>query len=281
MGVYQFGELGEDLYHLVGALSTGGDDHDIGFRLFRDGMLQHRLAGTESSRNETGTPLHDRIERVNGADTRLQQLVGAWFLSVGGEGYLHRPALHHGDCMFLAGLIGHHCNGFVDVIGAFLHDALESVFLFHHERNHDLVWLEVFIHLSQPRSAGHLVAGNCQGHERPLFLLVEWESILTTSQEDTLHLVEVVLQPVKVSFQQPRSEHHLQHVSLKLHLAVHPQSTGALEHLHIDILSHHLDHFRHEAGAVEINVGDLVLGNRSIHFDDDQVGNDSFYCSFC
>ncbi len=74
VGVYQFGELGEDLHHLVGALTTGSDDHDIGFRLFRDGMLQHRLASAESSRNESGTPLYDRVERVDGTDAGLSSL---------------------------------------------------------------------------------------------------------------------------------------------------------------------------------------------------------------
>ena len=183
--------------------------------------------------------------------------------------------------MLLACLIGHHRNGVVDIVAALLCEALHPVLLFHHKGNHDLVRLEVLIHLTQPGAACHLVADSCQRLERPLLLLVEREGVLTPFQENTLHLVEVVLQSVEVTFQQSRAEHHLQHMSLKLNLRVDTQAAGALEHLHIDILSHHLDHLRHEAGTVEINVGDLVLGYRSIHFDDDQVGYDSFYSSFC
>ncbi len=81
--------------------------------------------------------------------------------------------------------------------------------------------------------------------------------------------------------QQTRPQHHFEHVALELHFCADGQPAGAFEYLHVDVVADHLDHLRHQTGAVEVDIGDLVLGYRSVYFHNNEIGNNPFNYSFC
>ena len=225
MWVNQFWEFREDFHHLVGTLTTGSDNHDVCLSLLRDSVLQHRLTRTERTWDEARTAFHDGVECVNRAHTCLQQLEGAWFLLIVRHGKLHWPVLHHIHLHLSAVLLLEHSHHIVNLIFAGSHDALHLCLALHLEGSHNFQFLRVFFHLTEPCRAFHLIAHFGEWHEVPFTFFVEGFRVLTTLQEDTFHLVEVVLQTVVVLRQHARTQLHFQHVSCKFGWRTNPEST--------------------------------------------------------
>ncbi len=167
MRVDQFREFGKDFHHLVGTLTASRNNHDIGFGLLGDGVLQYRLTGTESSRDKSRSSFHDGVEGVDRTNSCLQQLEGTGFFLVSGKRYFYRPALDHVQFGCPAVAVLHHSDGFIDIVITFLSDTFYCVFSFHGERYHDLVRLKILIHLSQPRSGDYFVARSGNWLEMP------------------------------------------------------------------------------------------------------------------
>ena len=138
MGVDEFGELGEDFYHLVGTLTAGCDDYDVGLGLLRDSVLEHGLTGTEGTRDEACTTLNDGVHGVDNTYTGLEQLEGTGFVHVVGHGHLYGPTLNHVHLYLLAILVGEHGDSVLDSVLAFSHDRLHGAYAFLLEGNHDL-----------------------------------------------------------------------------------------------------------------------------------------------
>ena len=148
MGVDQLRELREDLHHLIRTLTAGRDDHDVGFSLLRDRMLQHRLSCTEGTRDKACTTLNDGVHRINRADTCLQQLEGAGFLTVAGDRPLHRPLLHHGHLHLRTIRIGQDSHRVINGICALSSHLFHGVGALERKGYHDLMRLGILIHLT-------------------------------------------------------------------------------------------------------------------------------------
>ena len=225
MWVIQFWELGEDFHHLVRTFTTGGDDHDVSFRLLGNGMLKHRLTRTEWARNEACTAFHNGVEGINRTHTRFEQFERTWFFLIVRHGKLYRPVLHHVHLHFCAVLLFEYSHHIVNLIFASRHDALHLCLTFHLERSHNLQFLRVLFHLAEPCRAFHLVAHLGKWNEIPLTILVEWFGVLATLQEDTFHLVEVILQTIIILGQHAWTQLHFKHVSCTFGWCTNSQST--------------------------------------------------------
>ena len=145
MGVNQFGELGEDLHYLIGTLTTGCDDYDVGLGLLGDGVLKHGLTCTEGAGDESCTTLYDGVEGINGADTCLQQLEGTGLLGIVGHGKLNGPVLYHIHIDVVALLIGKRGNGIMDLVLAGRGDVLDGGYALQLEGGHDLQGLMILL----------------------------------------------------------------------------------------------------------------------------------------
>ena len=198
MGVNELGELGEDLYYLIGTLTAGSDDHDIGLGLLRDSVLEHGLTGTEGTRDEACTTLYDGVHGIDNTYACLEQLEGTGFVHIVGHGHLHGPTLNHVHLHVVALLIGEHGDSVLNGILAFSHDRLHGAHTLLLEGHHDLQGLAVLLYRAEPVRGFHLVAHLGEGLELPLAVVVESIGILSAFEEHTVHLVEVVLQTVIV-----------------------------------------------------------------------------------
>ena len=150
MGVIQVGEFRKDLHNLVCTLTTGCNDHDIGFRLLRDSMLEHRLSRTERTGDKSRTTLYDGVESVDDTDTRFEQFERTRLLAIASDSTFHRPFLHHGYIVVFPVLIRYHSDHIVHFVRTGFGQTLHLVIAFENERHHDLVRLEILRHLSEP-----------------------------------------------------------------------------------------------------------------------------------
>ena len=95
MRVNQFGELRKDFHNLVGTLTAGGNNYDIGFRLLGDSMLKHRFTCTERAGDKSRTTFHNRIDGIDYTYTGFQQFERTRFFLIVRHGTFHRPFLYH------------------------------------------------------------------------------------------------------------------------------------------------------------------------------------------
>ena len=281
MGVNQFGELGEDFHHLVGTLTTGSNDYDIGLGLLGDGVLQHRLTCTEGTGDKSRSALYDGVDRINDTHTRFEQFEGARLLHIVGHGSLHRPFLNHIHLHLVTLCIGQHGNGIFNLIvalcGYLLHGA-DSLLL---EGHHDFQGLEVLIHLAEPVRGHHLVAHLGQRYEMPYALLIQRIGVLSSLQEYPLHLIQVVLQSVVILREHTGSQSDLKHVARKFGFSTYLQSARAFKYLNVHVLTYHFNHLRHQPVATRRDVADLVLCHRAIYSEGYHIGYNTTNSSFC
>ena len=281
MRVHQFGKLRKDLHHLVGTLSAGGNDHDIGLGLLGDGVLKHRLARTERPRNKSRAPLYNRIHRINGTYARLQQFERTRLFLIIGHGHFHRPFLHHGYGNVLTVLSRQHGYRVFAQVVTFRNDAFHRSHPLHGYRCHDFQGLVVFLHLAQPSGSPNLVSGFRDGLKMPFFVFIQRISVLSATQEYSLHLVQVVLQTVVVLGKHTRPQRHLEHVPGKFSLSPDFHTPGTFKHLHVCVPTDHLNHFGHQTVSACRDVADLILRHRAVHLNGHDIGDDSNHCTSC
>ena len=189
MRVIEFRELGKGLYDLVGTLTAGCDNYDVCLRLFGDSVLEHGLTGTERTRDKACTPLAERVRRVDGTYTCLEQFEGTRFLAVRQDGFLYRPFLHHGHVVVITLCVGQHGHRVVDGVLTGFGNQLHRVCAFEYEGHHNLMRLMVLIYFAKPSSSFYLVANLSDRSKRPFLLLVQREVILTALEEHTRQFV--------------------------------------------------------------------------------------------
>lgn len=102
--------------------------------------------------------------------------------------------------------------------------------------------------------------------ELPLLLEVDRVGDRTARDEQTVHLLQVVLQTVVVARKKTGSERRFQHVTLEFDLFADLQSAGRVENLHVGIVAHDLDDLGHHLGIPAVNVTDFVLADRASAF---------------
>ena len=281
MRVDQLGEFRKDFHNLVGAFTTGGDDYDIGFRLFGDSVLEHCLTRTERAGDKSCTTLHNRIDGIDYAHTRFQQFERTRLLFIVRHGALHGPFLNHIHFYIVTFFVGQDSNSILNAVVAFLYDGLHGTYAFLPERNHDFQRLEVFIHLPQPCSGFHLVAHLCQRHKMPFAFLIQRIRILSALQENAIHFIEVVLQTVIVFRKHTGTQCHFEHVSGKLSFGSHLQSTGAFKHLYIDLSAYHFNNLRHQSVSAGRDITNLVLCHGAVNYEGHHIGYYATNSSFC
>ena len=277
MRVDQFRELGEDFHHLVGTLAAGRHHDDFGIALLGDGVLEHGLAAAERSGNEARTAFRDGVEGVDDAHARFHDAAGARFFLIALDGHLDRPFLPHADRDFFSLFV--HQDGYflVDVVLSGGCDGLDGEFALEGEGDHDFVGQPAFLDFAQPVCGHDLVAGGGDGREVPELGVVQRVGVFAALEEDILHGGEVVQEAVIDAGQQAGSQGSLQHPALELDFVAVLQAARAFEYLHRCVLARHLDDLRHEGGVFQGDVADLVFGNRAVHTDGHEVGNDSGY----
>ena len=280
-GIDQFGELLKDLDHLVGTLAAGHDDNYVGIGLLRDRVLKHRLTRTERSGDEARTALGQRVESVDGPHARLHDARGARLLPVTAHGLLHGPPLNHRNIVIPTVGIGDDGDRVRNLVLSGGHDALDRIGSLHREGYHDLVLDPLLLDLAQPRCGRNLVAGLGQRLELPLLLEVDRVGDRTARDEQTVHLLQVVLQTVVVARKKTGSERRFQHVTLEFDLFADLQSAGRVENLHVGIVAHDLDDLGHHLGIPAVNVTDFVLADRAVRLHDHDVRDDTVYSSCC
>ena len=205
----QLGELYEDLHHLIGTFAAGRDDHNVRLGLLRDGVLKHRLARSERPGDEARATLDDRVHRVDDAHTCFEQLVRPRLLLVTRDSALHRPFLDHRYLMLRALFVRQHGDGVRHGILARSYHRLHLICTLKLERYHDAVRLCVLFHLAEPCAGLDRVASLSQRLEVPQPVVVERVGVFAASEEDAVHLVQIVLQPVVVAREHARPERHL------------------------------------------------------------------------
>ena len=198
MRVNQFGEFRKDFHNLIGTFTTGGDDYNVSFSLFGDSMLKHRLTRTERTGDKSRTAFYNRINGVNHTYTRFQQFERTRFFLIVRHGTFHRPFLNHIHLDIITFLVSQNGNCILNTIITLFHDRLHGTYTLLLERNHNLQWLKVLIHLSQPCSGFHLVANLCQRYKMPFTSFIQRIRVLSALQENAIHFIKVILQTVIV-----------------------------------------------------------------------------------
>ena len=196
--VYQFGELGKDFHHLIRTFTASCNDNDIRFRLLRNSMLKHRFTCTERTGNKSRTTFHNRIQRINHTYTSLQQFERTRFFLIIRHRTFYGPSLNHSYRNIITFFVCQDCDSIFYLIITFRHDCFYGSRSFHSERGHNFQRLEVFIHLSQPCRSLHFVTYIHQWYEMPYTLFIQRIRILSSLQENSVHLVEVILQTIIV-----------------------------------------------------------------------------------
>ena len=72
MRVHQFRELCKDFNDLICTLTTGCNNNDIGFCLFRNSVLKYGLTRSERTRNKSCTTFYNRIHCINNSYSCFQ-----------------------------------------------------------------------------------------------------------------------------------------------------------------------------------------------------------------
>ena len=242
-------------------------------------MLEHRLARAERSGNEARAALGHRVEGVDGAHARLHDARRTRLFAVTAHGLLDGPPLHHRDVVVAPLGIGHDGHGVGHPVLAGRDDALHRVGVGHREGDHDLVHDPLLLDLAQPRRGRDPVAGGGQRRELPFGPEVDGVGDRAAGDEQSVHLLQVVLQTVVIARQQARGERRLEHVALELDAVADLQAAGAVENLHIGRIAYDLDDLGHHSGISRVNVADLVLRHGAVGLDDHDVGNDTVYAS--
>ena len=178
--------------------------------------------------------------------------------------------------------IGHHGHRVGHLVLAGSRHALDRIGFGHREGDHNLVGHPLLLHLAEPRCGRDLVAGLGQRLELPQRLEVDRVGNRTAGDEQTVHLLEVVLQTVVVARKHARGERHLEHVAFEFDLVADFEAAGAVEHLHIGVVAHDLDDLGHHSGISDVHVTDFVLAHGSVGLDNHDIGDDTVYtsCSF-
>ena len=162
-GVFEFGELHQNVGHLIAALAAADVDHDVHVGPLGKLVLHDRLARAEGAVGDGEEGVDDTLAGVHGARGNKLSRVGALDT--------HGPALHHGEgALALVGLdLGH---DLIDRIFTLLNDpghfALDAV------GDHDLVQDGAGLLDSAQHIAGaDLIAGLCHGDKLPFLAAVQ------------------------------------------------------------------------------------------------------------
>ena len=222
-------------------------------------MLEDSLSRTEWTWYEPRTALHDGVEGVDGTHAGLKQLEWTRLFDIVGHGELNGPMLHHVYLDHAAVLSLEVCYGIVYPVLSHWCDVLDGCDSPQLERSHYLQGLVVLLHLSEPVALPYLVPHAHDGFEIPFPVCVERFGILPPLEEHPFHLVEVILEAIKVLAEHSRSKLYLKHVSGKLGLGADLEASGALEHLHVHVHSNDLDDLCHQTVAACHNIANLSL----------------------
>ena len=271
MLVFQFGEFGENLHHLVGALAASRHNDDVGVGLFGKSVLKHRLSAAERSGNKARAAFGNRVQRVDAADARLHNLERTRLVGITANGHLHRPPLNHSHLNVVAVGIGEHGNGVGYLIIARFRDSFHSVSALKGERHHNLVRQPALLHLAEPVGGHNLLTDFGQRLETPQLIGVERGRVLATLQEHTRHCRQIVLQAVEIARQKARPQSGLKHIPLKFNLVARFQAARALVNLHRRRVAANLDDFGHKPRAVQVDETDFVLSHRPVNLNCHQV----------
>ena len=244
-------------------------------------MLKHRFSCTERTGDKARTTFHNRVYGVDYTHTGFQQFERTRFFLIVGHGALHGPFLYHVHPDVITFAIRQHCNGILNAVITFLCNGFHGAHTFLFKRHHDFQRLEVFVHLSQPGSGFHLVAHLCQRHKMPFASFIQRIGILPAFQENTVHLIEVVLQTVVVLRKHTGPQCHFEHMSGKLSFGPHFQSAGTLKYLHVDLGTYYLNHLRHQLVSSGRDITNLILRYRSVDDEGHHVGYYATNSSFC
>ena len=97
-------KLVQDFGDFVAAFATPDIDDDVGVAPFRQGFLQHGLAGAESAGNGGAAAARHREQRIEDALAGDHRLIG-------GQAFAYRPRLAHRPLMEKADLLPLACRG--------------------------------------------------------------------------------------------------------------------------------------------------------------------------
>ena len=198
MRVNQFREFRKDFHNLVCTFTTSRDNYDIRFCLFGNSMLKHCLACTERTGDKSRTTFYNRVQRINNTYTGLQQFERTRFFFIIRHSPFHRPFLNHSHRNVISFLVCQNSNCIFYFIIPFGHNRFDGSRSIHSKRSHNFQRLEVFIHLSQPCGSHHFITGAHHRNKMPYTFFIQRICILSSFQENTVHLVKVVLQTVIV-----------------------------------------------------------------------------------
>ncbi|KGN92577.1 hypothetical protein HQ43_04865 [Porphyromonas canoris] len=249
MRVHQFGKLFEDLHHLIGTLTTSRYHHYIRFCLLRDGVLKYGLTCTERTGDKACAPFHHRVEGIYDTHTRFKELVWSWFVLVSRYGQLHGPALYHRYLMLVTVFVFKHGNSIRKCISSGRNDALHGVDTLKHERHHYFMALVALVHFSKPRRRFNLITCFGNGGKLPFGIHFQRWSIIASLKKDTLHLVQIILQTVKILGEKSGSELHFKHMLFEASLISDSHTACTVEDLNIGVLSNDLDNLAHQFGS--------------------------------
>ena len=204
-----------------------------------------------------------------------------WLISIASDRALDGPLLLHGDSMLLTILIDEDRNGILDGVLTFTLEALDGVDPVHSEGDHDLDRLEVLLDLTEPRASSDTITDLSKRLEVPEFVAIERVGIGTSAEEDPFHLVEVILKSVIVLGEHPWTERDFEHVSFEGHGVTDTHSTRGFEDLSIGILPTDSYDFTHQRDSPDGDIAYLILSDRAVCLDSHEVGDDTFYTTFC
>ena len=131
------------------------------------------------------------------------------------------------------------------------------------------------LHLTEPRTCAHCVTRFGQRFELPEFVVVDRVGSCTALDEQTVHLLEVVLQTVVATREDTRRKCCLEHVSLELHGVANLQTACAIEHLNVGSIANNFDDLGHQLNIAQIYVADFVLRNGAVGLHHHKVRDDT------
>ncbi len=163
-----------------------------------------------------------------------------------GNGFFNRPFLHHGYGVFFTICIHNYGNRIQNFKFTSFNYRFYGIKTFHFERNHNFVWLKIFVYFAQPCSGFHFITHFGNRLKAPEFLCIKRIVIFSTLQKYTCEFVEVVLQAIVIARKQSRAKCNFEQMPHKFHIVAYFQSARTFKNLHKNIFSDYFQYFGHQ-----------------------------------
>ena len=266
MGVNEFGELHQNVCHLVAALAAADVDHYIHVGPLCKGVLHNGFTAAEGAGDCGGAALGHGEHGIHYSLAALQGLIRNE-LSCVGSVHSHGPALHHAEGDLIA-LCFKNAYGFLYGEGAFLHALYGAALTDGHQ--YLMEYGAGFLNGTYYVTGDHFVTGLYCGYKVPLLFSVKGGDGYAAGDgmaRQLSYLRQGALDAVVDAFQHTGAKLHAQRHAGGHDLCAGAEACGLFIDLDTGAVAGHIQYFADQVlGAYAHNVAYVGVGQAFRHY---------------